>query len=394
MKRLLTVIFVVVGLNSIARSAPPATFSHSANETYDMEGGIGFFYSSLSPYGEWINSSYGTAWRPYHVEHYWRPYLDGRWVWTSYGWYWVSNEPFGWATFHYGRWYYDDYYGWIWTPDDVWGPAWVEWRYDDDYIGWAPLPPVATFSVNVGITFRDSWVAPIHYWNFVPCRNFTSTRIVDYVQPIERSRRIFGGTHREINIVSDHDRIINRGVDVGFVERRGNVRVNQADVVQNNQGSGERVVRENNRDRIEVFRPRLDTRPNGNQSRQPEVQRPDRRPANRDDAQDRANRDLINRGVYDRQRAKLPNGSENREPARQARQNRELDQKFEIPKRGDQVREHPGRMSPKEGWGQQRREEFRRPQQEERHEWKKPERQQDQPRDQEKKESRSRGRRP
>jgi len=27
-------------------------------------------------------------------------------------------------------------------PDDVWGPAWVEWRYDDEYIGWAPLRPM------------------------------------------------------------------------------------------------------------------------------------------------------------------------------------------------------------------------------------------------------------
>ncbi|MCX7916289.1 MAG: hypothetical protein N3A53_08330, partial [Verrucomicrobiae bacterium] len=50
-------------------------------------------------------------------------------------------EPFGWAVFHYGRWYYDDYYGWIWIPDRIWGPAWVEWRETETYVGWAPLLP-------------------------------------------------------------------------------------------------------------------------------------------------------------------------------------------------------------------------------------------------------------
>jgi uncharacterized protein YraI len=34
-----------------------------------------------------------------------RPYTVGRWVFTDrYGWMWASSEPFGWATYHYGRW--------------------------------------------------------------------------------------------------------------------------------------------------------------------------------------------------------------------------------------------------------------------------------------------------
>jgi len=24
-------------------------------------------------------------------------------------------------------------------PDTDWGPAWVQWAGDDDYVGWAPL---------------------------------------------------------------------------------------------------------------------------------------------------------------------------------------------------------------------------------------------------------------
>jgi hypothetical protein len=41
----------------------------------------------------------------------------GHWVWTDdYGWLWVSDEPYGWATHHYGRRYEDPIYGWAWVP--------------------------------------------------------------------------------------------------------------------------------------------------------------------------------------------------------------------------------------------------------------------------------------
>lgn len=235
--------------------------------------GVGFeiFYSSLSSHGEWVQVDFGYAWRPYHIRHGWRPYLDGRWVWTEYGWYWVSYEPFGWAVYHYGRWYYDDYYGWIWIPDDVWGPAWVEWRYNDDYIGWAPLPPYARFSVSVGISFTTRWVAPVHYWNFVPCRHFTTTRVVDYVQPVERTRRFFGNTRTATEIRGDGNRVVNRGVDIDFVERRTNGRVNRVEVVENEREQSERFVRSSGRERIEVYRPQIEGRRGEETVRPPKV---------------------------------------------------------------------------------------------------------------------------
>ena len=34
----------------------------------------------------------------------WRPYTDGYWSYTDGGWMFVSNENFGWAVYHYGRW--------------------------------------------------------------------------------------------------------------------------------------------------------------------------------------------------------------------------------------------------------------------------------------------------
>jgi hypothetical protein len=98
------------------------------------------FYDELSPYGQWMDyGSYGYAWRP-NTRGDFRPYYTGgRWAMTEYGNTWVSDYDWGWAPFHYGRWTYDDYYGWIWIPDTEWGPAWVTWRDNGSYYGWAPM---------------------------------------------------------------------------------------------------------------------------------------------------------------------------------------------------------------------------------------------------------------
>jgi hypothetical protein len=224
---------------------------------------IGFFYSSLSPHGEWIEVESGfRVWRPFNIPHQWRPYLIGRWVWTDdYGWYWMSDEPFGWITYHYGRWYFDDYYGWIWMPDDIWGPAWVEWRYDNDYIGWAPLPPYAMFQMTVGIHFTTHWSAPEHYWNFIRYHRFGSVLHYRDTAPIEHTRRLIRTSRSGPYQAIDHDRIINRGVDRSMIERRGNVRISRVDVQENHERSGERMIqsdKDRRIERIEVYRPSRD----------------------------------------------------------------------------------------------------------------------------------------
>jgi hypothetical protein len=100
------------------------------------------FYSPLASCGTWVEvGSYGRCWRPTGVIVGWQPYCNGYWVWTDCGWYWVSDEPWAWACYHYGYWVYDPVYGWIWAPGVEWAPAWVCWRYGGGYIGWAPIPP-------------------------------------------------------------------------------------------------------------------------------------------------------------------------------------------------------------------------------------------------------------
>jgi hypothetical protein len=100
------------------------------------------FYEPLTPYGRWEEvGSYGRCWRPSQVAGDWRPYCNGNWQRTEAGWYWVSDEPWAWATYHYGRWNFTDQYGWYWVPQTQWAPAWVSWHGGGGYIGWAPLFP-------------------------------------------------------------------------------------------------------------------------------------------------------------------------------------------------------------------------------------------------------------
>ncbi len=101
------------------------------------------FYDTLQDYGDWVLiEPYGYVFRPRVDFHTWRPYESGFWAPSdSYGWVWISSEPYGWATYHYGRWFYDDFQSWVWQPGLEWGPAWVSWQGSDQYVGWTPLAP-------------------------------------------------------------------------------------------------------------------------------------------------------------------------------------------------------------------------------------------------------------
>ncbi|MBC7616780.1 MAG: hypothetical protein H7202_12015 [Pedobacter sp.] len=125
------------------------------------------FYDEMAPYGDWVNNpDYGYVWRP-NVGRDFKPYYtNGHWVMTEYGNTWVSNYDWGWAPFHYGRWFYDDYDGWVWAPDTEWGPAWVNWRSGGGYYGWAPLAPRISININLG----RRYYVPDNYWVFVPQR--------------------------------------------------------------------------------------------------------------------------------------------------------------------------------------------------------------------------------
>ena len=140
----------------------PGVLPINARAQTDVSVSYQEFYDNLSPYGQWINDpAYGYVWVP-NVDDDFRPYFtEGHWVMTEYGNTWVSDYPWGWACFHYGRWVYNEYYGWLWVPGSEWGPGWVAWRWGDGFCGWAPLYPGIVWA-GIGYSCPEDWWIFMH----------------------------------------------------------------------------------------------------------------------------------------------------------------------------------------------------------------------------------------
>src|SRR4030042_1663253 len=136
----IAVLFLAVALVLVTGFTRPA---RAAGEDVAM------FYDDLGQHGQWFEyENYRPVWHPSNVDEEWRPYTNGRWVPTDDGYEFESQEPWGWATYHYGNWMPTEGYGWVWVPGRTWYPSTVEWRtspedapVDTSYVGWAPIPP-------------------------------------------------------------------------------------------------------------------------------------------------------------------------------------------------------------------------------------------------------------
>lgn len=204
------------------------------------------FYDELLPYGDWIRDPvHGYVWVPY-AEPNFQPYAtNGHWVMSTYGNTWVSNYAWGWAPFHYGRWYFDDYLGWAWVPGYEWGPAWVNWRSNAGYYGWAPLGPGVSIHVAVNI--------PSHHWIFVPKRRFVSRNIYNYYVPRRNVVKIYNQTTVINNTYVYDNRTYITGPERREIERatRRSVPVYQ---VNDSQRPGRASV---NRNSLTVYKPEV-----------------------------------------------------------------------------------------------------------------------------------------
>jgi hypothetical protein len=186
----------------------------------------GMFYEKLDPYGEWRETNdYGYVWQPREAEAGgdWRPYTEGRWAYSDAGWTWISDEPFGWATYHYGRWVRLRRVGWVWVPGNEWAPAWVSWRTSKDYVGWAPLPPEARFDRRTGIhNWADNYydIGPDQY-AFVSSNDFGAEHVRRSVVPAERNVSIVIDTTNVTRITFANTMVINEGPSYDELRSRG-----------------------------------------------------------------------------------------------------------------------------------------------------------------------------
>jgi hypothetical protein len=256
-----------------APEAPPP--GNNATESYPpaatADAGYAPFYDSLAPYGTWVDvAGCGPCWQPtvVVVNPSWRPYCDaGRWVYTDCGWYWLSGYSWGWAPFHYGRWFQHHRLGWCWAPDRVWGPSWVCWRYTDSHCGWAPLPPGAWFRPGFGLTFHGRHVGAtfgfglgVNSFAFVDVNRFRDPHLNRHALPHQQAARVFSTTAASATIAGHNNRVINHGIPVGRVAAATRTEIHQVAIHDVNAPAGrgahgERF--EGNSRTMSVFRPQF-----------------------------------------------------------------------------------------------------------------------------------------
>jgi hypothetical protein len=206
--------------------APPAyqgNYPPPAGEPAGDQADVSQFYGQLAPYGQWEqNPQYGWVWVPGGVAAGWQPYTEGHWAYTDAGWAWVSDEPWGWAAYHYGRWYDDATYGWTWVPGVQWAPAWVAWRSGGGYVGWAPLPPAVAWRAGVGLQWGgidlNLAIAPAAF-RFVSEREIFAPRLAEVLVPRGRNVTILRNTTNITSYTVVNNRVVNRGLPVEHVEQ-------------------------------------------------------------------------------------------------------------------------------------------------------------------------------
>jgi hypothetical protein len=158
----------------------------------------------------------------------WKPYLNGRWIYTNHGWLWQSFDLWGNATYNYGRWWNSKKFGWVWMPGYAWAPAWVRWRVSDDYVGWAPLTPKAKWTREKGINgnnykFKDADAD----WVFVQKEGFVNDLSSSDILSSAMNKDIVKNSEPITDIKVENDAVTNSGPDVADIEKRCGKKIGQ-----------------------------------------------------------------------------------------------------------------------------------------------------------------------
>jgi hypothetical protein len=271
--------------------APTPEASRQIMPAQEITGDAALFYDDLEPYGEWFRlENYGWVWAPYDVPADWRPYTSGRWTYTDYGWTWASDEEWGWAPFHYGRWLFDSRYGWVWVPGREWAPAWVAWRFGGGWVGWVALPPGAGLDAGVSL---DRSYRPDH-WCFIEDRLFLDTDLRGNIILPARNVTLIRITADVTNYAVAQNRIVNRSLSVEMVERMTRRKVTHFRVVESDSPRGLRGPRTRG-DEFIVYRPEKAER---KERRRIEVRHPG--PASGDRSRGAPSQEILRRQDEDR----------------------------------------------------------------------------------------------
>src|SRR5213080_1835680 len=163
---------------------------------------VDFFYNNLSG-GNWIEvEGYGYGWQPDVAvsDPNWRPYADGYWAYTDYGWIWFAGT------------------------DLDWGPAWVSWRTGGDYIGWAPLPPrgpgIVYEGQPIGARVDIEFDIGPEYYNFIDARFIGEPVLRDRIFAPSQNVTYINNTVNVTNITVQNNVVYNYGPDYNVLSAR------------------------------------------------------------------------------------------------------------------------------------------------------------------------------
>jgi hypothetical protein len=168
---------VGISLTAPIRRAPPQF------DDVDPDA-IRLFHDVLAPFGRWVDDTrLGLVWLPSRealgetFASSFVPYgTHGRWTYREvdavtdrgvapfHEYVWVSDLPWGWVTFHYGRWAYMGDRGWGWIAGRRYAGAWVDWRTPgskDGVIGWGPMPPSHVWRISPELLTRARIEMPL-----------------------------------------------------------------------------------------------------------------------------------------------------------------------------------------------------------------------------------------
>jgi hypothetical protein len=260
----------IAATTTLATAAPTVYKREEVFAPAPGQANLSLFYEALAPYGTWSrDTESGWVWEPTDGVRNanWRPYAnDGHWIWTDHGWYWQSDAPYAWATFHYGRWGRNSSRRWVWVPDNVWGPAWVDWRQSDEHYGWAPLPIGSRYEAGLGFSLRGQHIGfEFHSilserdYTFVPSTRFLDLNVGLFFEPERRRHDVYQRT-RSVNntYIYNDNRIINNGVTINVVERATNRKIERITVVDANIAKGQPIRGERREgNKIVTYRPKV-----------------------------------------------------------------------------------------------------------------------------------------
>src|SRR4030095_6128564 len=178
-------------------------------DAYAYDASFGAFFAWQPSPGLAVTVTEGEP-QPVYV-----PYTNGQWVYTDdAGWYFKAPTPYEEVVHHYGRWILSPTMGWVWIPGRVWAPAWVDWRENDEYIAWTPIPP-SVYIVNDVVV-----VPPIVQENYVVVENryFYEPAVYQYIVKEKKNKFVITEWSRPEGITVVNHTIINRGPDVKVIE--------------------------------------------------------------------------------------------------------------------------------------------------------------------------------